>query len=170
MKIRQANYSDLKWLADIEKEAAKIFVEYLGPDTKQGQGTLDPKIIRKSFDQKLLFVVEKDLCVAGFLAALLYADFIHIEEVSVRYKSQGKGYGKALVETILNEAQKRSIFSVTLTTDKQLPWNGPFYKRLGFKQLSDNELPDSLKAKLCHERHLSPEPTRRVGMIFNIDK
>ena len=55
-----------------------------------------------------------------------------MHEVSVRHDSQGNGLGRRLVEAAMEYAQSEGLRCVTLTTFAEVPWNAPFYERLGF--------------------------------------
>jgi hypothetical protein len=51
--------------------------------------------------------------------------------------------------------------AVTLTTFRDVPWNAPFYTRLGFAMLDELTLPAGLAAKREQEtRHGLPPETR----------
>jgi hypothetical protein len=45
--------------------------------------------------------------------------------------------------------------AVTLTTFRDVPWNGPFYARLGFRVLDD--LPAGLEAIRQHEKDIGDD-------------
>lgn len=44
-----------------------------------------------------------------------------------------RGIGGALVGSVCDWARASGIASVTLTTYREIPWNEPFYRRLGFE-------------------------------------
>lgn len=70
----------------------------------------------------------------GFLSAEVFDNDLHIHELSVTQLMQGRGAGRQLLETVMNEARSRQLRAVTLTTFCDVPWNAPFYQRLGFRQ------------------------------------
>ena len=69
----------------------------------------------------------------GFAAAQAYFDALHLWELAVRHDRQGRGAGRALVEAAATEARRLGLPAVTLTTFRDIPWNGPLYARLGFR-------------------------------------
>ncbi len=57
---------------------------------------------------------------------------------------QNKGLGRRLVHRVINWARVQKLSSVTLTTFETVPWNAPFYGKLGFRILAEDELPQEL--------------------------
>lgn len=90
----------------------------------------------------------------GFLSAEVFDDDLHIHELSVAQAMQGRGAGRQLLETVMNEARSRQLRGVTLTTFRDVPWNAPFYQRLGFRQehslAPDHRLAEALREEYRH--------------------
>lgn len=49
--------------------------------------------------------------------------------------------------------------ALTLTTFCDVPWNAPFYARLGFQRLTWQEAGERLRAILGHEQRSASPPT-----------
>ncbi|MBN1093489.1 GNAT family N-acetyltransferase [Blastococcus sp. TML/M2B] len=81
--------------------------------------------------------------------AYLLADVVdgcaHLEQVSVHPDAAGHGHGRALVEHLATWARERGLPAVTLTTYVDVPWNGPYYRRLGFSPVDPAELSAGLR-------------------------
>lgn len=88
----------------------------------------------------------------GFLCAAVVGDNLHIHELSVCQEAQGQGLGRQLLDQAIQAARAAGLHAVTLTTFAEVPWNGPFYARLGFKVLAAEHLDDRLAAILAEER------------------
>jgi predicted GNAT family acetyltransferase len=58
---------------------------------------------------------------------------------------QGKGVGRQLIACAVEHARKLGLTSLTLTTFRDVPWNAPFYARLGFEIVT--ELTPELRQK-----------------------
>jgi N-acetylglutamate synthase-like GNAT family acetyltransferase len=71
---------------------------------------------------------------------------VHIEQVSVHPVHAHKGHGRALVEHVAEWARQRRSAALTLCTFSEVPWNGPYYERCGFRPLSTDELTPGLCA------------------------
>jgi hypothetical protein len=59
------------------------------------------------------------------------------------------------VNAVSDWARYRGLPAVTLTTFRDVPWNGPFYAKLGFRELS--ELSPGLAAMREHERAIGDD-------------
>lgn len=83
-----------------------------------------------------VFVAEgPDGSPVGFAAALPVDGFLHIAELSVDPDHGRIGLGRALVEAVDRVARRDGFAGVTLTTFRDVPFNAPFYARLGFVEL-----------------------------------
>jgi GNAT superfamily N-acetyltransferase len=76
----------------------------------------------------------------------------HIEQVSVQPDDARRGIGRALIERAGEWARDRGLSALTLTTYVEVPWNGPYYERLGFRYLTAAEETPGLRAIRAHER------------------
>jgi GNAT superfamily N-acetyltransferase len=72
-----------------------------------------------------------------------------LEEVDVHPDHQRRGIGRALVEAVCAAVHARGADRLTLSTFRDVPWNGPMYARWGFAVMSD--LPPGLQAVRRHE-------------------
>ena len=65
---------------------------------------------------------------------------------------QGKGIGRRLIACVADQARKRGLASLTLTTFRDVPWNAPFYARLGFEMITTltPELREKREEEMAH--------------------
>ncbi|GAN69772.1 acetyltransferase [Acetobacter orleanensis NRIC 0473] len=108
-------------------------------------------------------VTDKDRPV-GFLTAERIEDRLHILEVSVEAQAQGRGIGKALLAAACQAAQKAGCRRITLTTCRDVPWNAPFYHKMGFEYLEESTLEADLRAILTEEEAYGFQPGTRCVM------
>ncbi len=87
----------------------------------------------------------------GFICASAVDDTLHIEELSVAQSSQGHGLGRALLGHLERCARDAGFKALSLTTFAMVPWNAPFYARLGFQRLDDAQASEFLRQQLRHE-------------------
>ena len=74
----------------------------------------------------------------GPVAYLLAAEVdgrLHVEQVSVDPACAGRGIGAALIDHVAGVARADGRPALTLTTFRDIPWNAPYYARLGFAEL-----------------------------------
>jgi len=86
----------------------------------------------------------------GFICVVLVDGEAHIDQLSVLPDHGGRGTGRALLEAAIAWARASGLSGVTLTTFRDVPWNAPFYRRVGFVDVTD--LPPGLAAVRAHER------------------
>lgn len=89
---------------------------------------------------------------------------MHIEQVSVHPEHQGRGIGRQLIEYVDRWAAGQGISALTLSTFRNVPWNGPYYARLGFSELVGDELTPGLAEIQAAETALGLDPAERVFM------
>ena len=162
--IRPAHPDELPLLASIEAAAAQKF-----------RGT--PMEFILSFPKKPLHAMRIPQAVRiwvacnvadvpiGFLEAETIENWLHILEISVLPGEQRKGHARALIDAAREEARRNNLESLSLTTDRELPWNGPAYKRMGFSELPPEQAPAWLQEILVHEFSLGFDPARRIAMV-----
>ncbi|MFK0297088.1 GNAT family N-acetyltransferase [Streptomyces sp. NPDC090442] len=85
----------------------------------------------------------------------------HIEQVSVHPERAHRGIGRALID---RAEQDSGLPALTLTTFADVPWNAPYYARLGFRRLAAAELTPGLRAIRAHEAELGLDRWPRVCM------
>ena len=153
--IRQAHPDDLAVLRGIEFEADRLFESVgIGPFTNDEAGD--------HFHQAALVLVVGDPPVC-FVCAELVDGIPHIRQLAVLPDHGRKGLGRALVEGACNWARTEGFDAITLTTYRDVGWNGPFYKSLGFVTI--DILTPGLRAIREHERSIGDDdPGPRVAM------
>lgn len=156
-QIRFATEADLELLAGIEDDADRLLVERFQPSE---WGTA-PTGTWRAAQPGFLLVAEEDE-VVGF-AHVLEVGGAHLEQVSVRPRASRRGIGAALVTEALAEAERRGHPRVTLRTFADVPWNAPFYGRLGFVE-SEPDTPWLRELVLVEQRLGLDRHGRRVQM------
>jgi predicted N-acetyltransferase YhbS len=102
--------------------------------------------------------------VIGFACCQACADALHLWELSVRHERQGQGAGSALVRACADLARARGLAAVTLSTFRDIAWNAPFYRRLGFVDLAEEALNARLKLVLRREGDVGLDAASRCAM------
>ena len=76
-----------------------------------------------------------------------------------------RGVGEALVDAVLAWSRARGHRAVTLTTLESVPWNAPWYRKLGFRSLAPEELTPELRELLEEDAARGiGRPPERVAM------
>lgn len=96
----------------------------------------------------------------GFLTAEAIEDDFYVGEISVEEAHQKKGIGSRLFDYAFTEAKSLGFKTTTLTTFKDVPWNAPYYERLGFVILQPYALPSYLQT-ILHKQAAAGLPLER---------
>jgi GNAT superfamily N-acetyltransferase len=99
----------------------------------------------------------------GFVQIQEVDGLAHIAEIAVIPRWMRQGIGTALLERACEWARRHGYPAITLTTYADVPWNGPYYARRGFAELTD--LTPGLAALRAREASLGlDEVGARVAM------
>jgi GNAT superfamily N-acetyltransferase len=157
--IREASLTDLPVLRDIERAAGAPFLDV-------GMAAIaadEPPAIDElaAYQRAGRAWVWGDPPVAYVLADEVDG-YAHIEQVSVHPGHSRRGIGRALVDHVGAWAAERGLAGLTLTTFADVPWNAPYYARLGFVVVTD--LTPGLRTIREHETARGLDAWPRVAM------
>lgn len=163
--IRHASPADLAFLPDIERSAAARFLGTSMAFAAAGD-PLPATVLAQAMADGLLWVAQGDDGLpAGFALARPMDGDLFLAEMSVALPMQGRGLGRALLRAVIDQARAAGTYrGVALTTDRELPWNGPFYLRSGFAEVPSAQQGPQLRAQLRHEAAAGFDPARRCAM------
>lgn len=139
--LRLARPEDTSDILNISKSAETKFGQHdkAFAQLAEGEQTYAAKKIQETFEKGQIFLAEHVDKPVGFLATFQKDTALYIAEISVSSDYNGKGIGSMLLKAVLQLARERAIENkesearVSLTTYVEIPWNGPFYLRRGFK-------------------------------------
>ena len=138
-RVRPARAADLKHLAPIEEAGGPLFEEAFGELTGDPLLSPAPRGGDRDDTPGFLLVVGPLWEPVGFVHVEVVEEFAHLAQVSVHPDAMRQGIGSALVQGAMREARALGYDRLSLTTYRDLPWNGPFYARLGFVEASHPE-------------------------------
>jgi GNAT superfamily N-acetyltransferase len=87
----------------------------------------------------------------AYLVALPVDGALHIEQVSVHPRAARRGIGAALIDHAGGAARADGLTALTLTTFTEVPWNAPYYARLGFAAVPEDEWTPGLRDVVAAE-------------------
>lgn len=168
MVIRAARESELPLISALEKSGDGLF-RAAGMDRVADAPAPEPDTYRPALQDGLLLVAvdERDAAL-GFVRLEMLDGDPHVEQVSVHPDCAGRGIGAALLAAAEQLARARGHRRMTLTTFRDVPWNGPYYTRLGWSTLRAADLPPELAATRQHERDLGLDEWPRQAMAKNL--
>ncbi|MEL6567176.1 MAG: GNAT family N-acetyltransferase [Pseudomonadota bacterium] len=83
--------------------------------------------------------------VVGFTLTSVRGGTLYLDQISVHPDHGQKGLGRALMHRLLEDGRERGFKTLTLSTFKDVPWNGPFYRSLGFREIASEKLTDWMR-------------------------
>jgi ribosomal protein S18 acetylase RimI-like enzyme len=88
-----------------------------------------------------------------------------VEQISV-HPGHAQRLGKTLLDTAAAWAAERGLAALTLTTYSDVPWNAPYYQRLGFQIMAEAQITNGLRPIHEHEeaRGLVSWPRVTMGL------
>ncbi|MFH8559895.1 GNAT family N-acetyltransferase [Streptomyces sp. NPDC017988] len=187
MLIRPATAAELPALQDIERAAGEAF-RALGMDTVADD---EPPTVAElerfrragrawvAADEAgapLAYLLSEPLDEPAGSRCAYIEHIEHIEQVTVHPRAARRGIGRALIDRLADRALAEGRTALTLTTFTDVPWNAPYYARIGFRPLTEAELTPGLRRiraheaglgldrwpRLCLRRALTADPTADV--------
>jgi GNAT superfamily N-acetyltransferase len=150
--IRPGEDRDVPALPAVERAAAAAFAPW-GLDALFASATTPEPVLREAVLEGRLRVADLAGAPVGF-ALLSRVDWhAHLDELDVHPAHGRRGLGRALVLASLAWAQQAGMARLTLATMRDVPFNAPWYARLGFRELEERELGPGLRA--VHQRELA---------------
>jgi GNAT superfamily N-acetyltransferase len=162
--VRSARPLDLDNLVVLEVQAGQVF-HSVGM-SEVADDVPDREALHRSQGQGLIWVAEQQGEIAGYIVATVLDGNAHIGQVSVAPEYARQGIGRLLISHAEDWGRSNTRPATTLTTFRDVPWNGPYYKTLGYRELSGSEIGIELSAEMKHESSLPGiDSSRRCAMI-----
>ena len=76
----------------------------------------------------------------GFALTSVRDGSLYLDQISVDPTHGRKGVGANLVMRVVKDAGHRKLKTVTLSTFRDVAWNGPFYRSLGFREVARKKM------------------------------
>ncbi|HSA53740.1 MAG TPA: GNAT family N-acetyltransferase [Yinghuangia sp.] len=155
MRIRPAGEAELPVLRDIERAAGACFRSVGMPEIADDEPLSVEELDAFRRAGRAWVAVDRTgeargrtEHVVAYLVAAPVDGNLHVEQVSVHPDAAGRGVGRALIDHAARHAARHGFPALTLTTFSDVAWNAPYYRRVGFRTLRDDEVTPQL-AELC---------------------
>ena len=123
-------------LPAIELAAATLFSAEDVPVEMAATPTATAELVEAQLRGRLLVALGADGAPIGFALMGERDGNAHLVELDVHPGHGRRGVGRALLRAVFEAAAAARHRAVTLTTFAHLPWNAPFYARMGFRVLA----------------------------------
>ncbi len=168
--IRRARPSDLRRIAAIEDAGLPLFVDWFGDRMVPALAAKAPSGAERD-GQGFLLVAADDRRLVGFAHVVPRDVHAHLEQLSVLPAYGRRGIGTRLLREAMEEARWGGHDRMSLCTYRDVPWNGPFYARLGSREVAEADLEPFQRDLRAHERALGLDrPGVRVVMERRLER
>lgn len=140
--LRLALPSEIPLIREIERASAQRFIglmDALAEDEPTPAHSLAARIATDG----LLVAIDTDAPVA-FVMFRTVEDGLYIEQIDVLPDFAGRRIGAALLDAVTERARRLGLKRLTLSTFRDVAWNAPWYRRLGFAEIADRALTPEL--------------------------
>jgi GNAT superfamily N-acetyltransferase len=163
-RVRPARRDELEALRSLERDAARAFAAIDMPEIADDEPLSIAELETfRAQGRAWVAVDERDRPVAYLLSAVVDA-CVHVEQVTVAPSHARRGLGAALIEHLGAIALAEGRPALTLTAFRDVPWNAPYYERLGFTVVEPIDQGPELAAVVAHEAASIPGDAARVAM------
>ncbi|WP_129658769.1 GNAT family N-acetyltransferase [Rothia uropygialis] len=163
-RIREAAESDIPRIIAIEVDAGQAFRSVGMPEVADHRPEAGE--LREAIYVHHLWVAEVDGQVVGYVAADLVDANAHVAQVSVDPVHAGHRYGRQMIEFVESWGRDRGCSGTTLTTFTTVPWNLPYYARLGYQVLAGANMgPELLRISRFEAGLPGIDGSQRCAMI-----
>ena len=160
MLIRLAQPAELPYLQEIENASGEVFRDIGMPEIADD----DPMSLEALAGHDVWVAIGAEGVPVAFIAVGDVDGATHVHQVSVHPSHARQGIGAALIEHVTSGER-----AVTLTTFRDVPWNQPYYERLGFRALTETSVAETspgLAEIMREEASRGLDPANRVAMVL----
>jgi GNAT superfamily N-acetyltransferase len=165
-EVGTAHVAELSALPDLERRAASLFPAGVLPEGVENNA-LPLAVTRPAQAAGRLFVARRVRSgeVVGFALVGEVDGEGHLEELDVDPEWGRRGIGRRLVEHACAWAKSQGYAQITLSTFRAVPWNAPFYARLGFVETEPSSLGPEVARRRAHEARSGFDLSERCLMV-----
>jgi ribosomal protein S18 acetylase RimI-like enzyme len=150
--IRHATPNELKLIPAIELEAGRIFADIMMSEIADNP-SLNYEFLTSFTRHGAVQVAAADSSrLIGFVLTGFLDGAGHVYEMSVLPDQAQQGIGRKLLDAACGYAYAKGSRKMTLSTFRDVPWNGPFYLKSGFTVVDRANWTPALH--VLHEREI----------------
>ncbi|MFT4069163.1 GNAT family N-acetyltransferase [Paraburkholderia sp.] len=124
---------------------------------------------RKIAAREIIVAIDAAAICAGFVMFEPQPTRIYVQELDVLTSHAGRRIGAALIGEVARIAHARQLTQLVLSTYRDVPWNAPYYRRLGFRDIDTADLDAALIAR--RDAHIARglDESKRVFMRRDLE-
>lgn len=167
-EIRRAERRHLREIPALEQAALSLFPTEDIPDRLRWRVTAREALREAQQDGRLWIAEDASGHTVGFALADTVDGEAYLTEVDVHPDHARRGLGTRLVRTVIEWAGREGFAQLLLVTFRHLPWNAPFYLKLGFAPVAEERLGPELAGILADEARAGIDVRKRVAMQLEL--
>ncbi len=164
VRTRPVRPQELPLLQEIERAAGRLFAGIGMPSVAEDEPLPLGRLERYREAGLAWVAVDAADAPVAYLVAEPVDGALHVEQVTVHPGHARRGIGRALLEHLERHAAAGGVPALTLTTFAEVPWNAPYYSRLGFAVLPEDEWGPELREVRGREAAHGLDAWPRVAM------
>lgn len=166
ISIRPATPYNVPVLGVIERAAGLLFADIGMPEIAADDPLPEGVFMEGVNDGRLWVAVGQgdDALPVAYLLAVILDESLHIEQLTVHPHYARQRIGSRLIDVCGDRATAWGYRSLTLTTFRDVPWNAPYYRRIGFMEVPDAQIPPALREIIRQEHDAGLDRWPRVVM------
>ena len=161
--IREGRIDEAEAIRAVEKSAGERFRSVGMDDISDAEVTPAAALVDRAENRRLFVAVDGD-AICGFAIFSEVDGYCYLEEVSVASTHGGRGIGHALIARVEEAGRDLGLGWITLSTFRNVPWNAPYYARLGFVEWPHKELPPGHLERHAKQERDGLDMSRRIFM------
>lgn len=167
VSVRPGRPADIESMQEIEIAAGSLFAE-IGMHDVAEDGAHETELLAEYIADGRAWVAEADGVVCGYALVDVLDGQAHLEQVTVHPDYSRRGIGRVIIDHLAGWARGQGYATMTLLTFRDVAWNGPYYRRLGFVDVPDADMSPELAALRAHEAELGLDVTIRGAMRMSL--
>ena len=163
IRIRLGSADEIYKVAPLEQAAAEAY-RTIGMDAIADDAPIPESVLLEAAEEQRFWVAVE----YGVLKAYLLGDFLpqslHIDQVTVHPDASRRGLGALMIESVSADPRAKERGLITLTSFANVPWNAPYYERIGFIDIDRKDWPEGVAEKVAAEEEKGLAAWPRVVM------
>ena len=131
--IRPALTSEIEAVREIERASASRFLGLM--DALAADEPSPAVVLAARIEAGGLLVADAEGELAAFVMFRPVGTSLYVEQIDVLPAFERRRIGAALIDAVAERARLQGLAGLLLSTFRDVPWNAPYYRRLGFRDL-----------------------------------
>lgn len=161
--LRPARSYEIETVRALERASAQRFLGLM--DALAGDEPTSAEVLAARIEAGGLVVAVDGERLVGFVMFRPVEDRAYVEQVDVLPAFAGRRIGAALLDAVAERAKTAELAGLSLSTFREIPWNAPYYRRLGFADVADDTLTPGMLAIRAEHITRGLDEAARVFMV-----